>query len=397
MLTKDQAIASYKGSHLKPDRLMSREHSDYLGYAEQMLTVYQKGIGKRRRELHQLIEHIFSAVDCPIRRIKAFCKLLDEVSLYHKGNTSYPLREKVFNLAAPKHPLVRRPDILFTHAESEVKEDIATLLKEPWPHIEERLFDDVLERQRLRTFPGYPSAKALLARYNVAQVQVALFDAIRLELILEDDFKRILKQAKLARLMHTIFRQHPGRYQVIFTGPASVLRETKRYGVHMAKFIPTLLACKKWRLKATLKGKRRNFSLLTLSDKDGLKSPLENSPEFDSSIEQNFLEKWEKTPREGWTCQREGDFLYHYQKVFTPDFTFHHKDGRSVYMEIVGFWTPEYLQNKCETIRAFAHEKIILAVPEKNLSEVDFLNVPCVTYKTVIKAQEVLNCLNAFQ
>ena len=37
-------------------------------------------------------------------------------------------------------------------------------------------------------------------------------------------------------------------------------------------------------------------------------------------------------------------FLHRGQKVFVPDFVFRHSDGRTVLIEIVGFWTPEYLQ-----------------------------------------------------
>jgi len=29
--------------------------------------------------------------------------------------------------------------------------------------------------------------------------------------------------------------------------------------------------------------------------------------------------------------------------VFVPDFTFRHEDGTQACLEIVGFWTPEYL------------------------------------------------------
>ena len=47
--------------------------------------------------------------------------------------------------------------------------------------------------------------------------------------------------------------------------------------------------------------------------------------------------------RDGWQLIREGEILHEGQKTFVPDFTFRHEDGTQVFLEIVGFWTPEYL------------------------------------------------------
>ena len=113
-----------------------------------------------------------------------------------------------------------------------------------------QLFADVLENQRLEAFSGYENGQALLARYNVAQVQVALFRAVEMIVWATDDFKTILRYAKLARLMHTIRRLGEGRYEIRLDGPASALRGTRRYGVAMAKFLPALIACKGWRMHA---------------------------------------------------------------------------------------------------------------------------------------------------
>jgi predicted nuclease of restriction endonuclease-like RecB superfamily len=71
-----------------------------------------------------------------------------------------------------------------------------------------------------------------------AQVQVALFDALQLTVWAMQDFKTILRYAKLARLLHTIRRERGGCYVIRFDRPASVLRSTRRYGIAMAKFLP---------------------------------------------------------------------------------------------------------------------------------------------------------------
>ncbi len=188
MLTRELAIAEYDAGRIIPDRLTQQHHRQYLDYAAGMLEVYRKGIGRTRRELHRAVGSVFAdEEDCPARRIDSFCKLLDDASTYERDTRgrAADLRREVFRLAAEKHPLVRRADRLFDHEEARVKAQIAARLGRPWREIDRELFADVIEFHRLAAFEGYPDAPALLARYNVAQVQVALFGATDLELPLE--------------------------------------------------------------------------------------------------------------------------------------------------------------------------------------------------------------------
>lgn len=83
----------------------------------------------------------------------------------------------------------------------------------------------------------------LLSRYNVAQTQVALFDATRMVVHAQADFKKILKRVKFARLMHRIRKVKDG-YEFEFDGPAFLLRNTRRYGIAVATFLPGLLSCR---------------------------------------------------------------------------------------------------------------------------------------------------------
>jgi predicted nuclease of restriction endonuclease-like RecB superfamily len=212
-----------------------------------MLEVYRNGIGRQRRELHRQVEAVFAdEPDCPIRRIQAFCKLLDDKSVYRtdpKGQAAQ-LRLKVFSLAAKLHPLVTEADRLFEHGEAESKTRIAEELGKPWPEIEAGLYADVMAFQPLASFEGYPDGPALLSRYNVAQLQACLYRAESMTVEAAGDFKTILRYAKLARLLHEIRPLGPSRYRIAFSGPASILRETRSYGVNFARFLPALLACR---------------------------------------------------------------------------------------------------------------------------------------------------------
>ena len=401
MLTRDQAIAVYdfQSGQVHPDRLTQRTHAHYLHYADQMLQIYRRGSGKTRKELHAAVSSIFAAEqDCPQRRIDAFCKLLDDVSVYDhdRRGRAVQLRREVFRIAARYHPLVQTADRLFEHAEGQIKARIAAELGRSWEEIDRDLFADIIEFHRLGRFEGYERPADLLARYNVAQVQAALFDAEKMIVWARDDFKTILRYAKLARLMHTITRLGDGQFRIQLDGPTSVMRQTRRYGASMARFLPALIACGQWRMHATIHTRRRGWVLsLDLSSEDGLHSHLPPPEEFDSNVEQAFAERWGEAPRDGWTLVREDEILYQTQRTFVPDFVFRHEDGRNVLMEIVGFWTPEYLQAKLEKLHMFADQPIWLAIAEGVAPSLpDLPQQQVIPYKTSLLLKDVLDRLN---
>ncbi|HEX7033640.1 MAG TPA: DUF790 family protein, partial [Nitrososphaera sp.] len=78
----------------------------------------------------------------------------------------------------------------------------------------------------------------------------------------------------------------------------------------------------------------------------------ENYYSFDSLVEEKFARKFNEVAGEGsgWKLVREPDPLIVADgKAFIPDFMFE-KYGSRVYLEIVGFWTPEYLERKLQKI-----------------------------------------------
>ena len=437
MLTRDLAIAHYDRNRVLPDRLTRGAQGHYVQIAERMLQVYRTGAGRTRNELHRDIHNLFAfELNCPTRRIDAFCKLLDEVSDFDSDSRgrAAELRRQVFHSAAALHPLVKQADRFFESTEAQAKAQIAEQLGRPWDSIEAELFADIIDFHRLKAFdvgvrdvrpaldslgavipsdtkaiqsgadtphskgcaPRYPDGVSLLSRYNVAQVQVALFGAVSLTVWANEDFKTILRYAKLARLMHSIRRVSDSEYEFTFDGPASVLRETRRYGVGMAKFLPALLACRGWRMHAIIQTPRAGWQVaLDLSPADGLHTHHPEPDEFDSDIESEFARKWGNEPRDGWSLSREADILHVGQKVFLPDFTFQQSDGRKVLLEIIGFWTGDYLDRKLQTLRHFQSTPILLAIQEHLAEQLPTLPPNTVVYKTALKVKDVLERLAA--
>jgi predicted nuclease of restriction endonuclease-like RecB superfamily len=395
MLRSEHSIVRYDFHRqtVQPDRLVRGRDNDYLAAAKILLRLYRDGIGKSRQMLHRDVEVMLQRIpSCPPRRIAAFCKLLDDQSIYHSDKqAAVELRRKVFALAAPMHPIVQRQEGIFDQTMETSRQSIGESLGMSWQEIDAMLFSDVIELQTLQQFQGSTAPGELLSIYNVAQTQAALYRAMRVRIETFADFKTIVRHIKLAGLMHRITRVDHGRpgYRLDLDGPQSSLRETTRYGVRFAAMLPKLLACRDWHLVADVIGASCNHFQLRLSHDDGLKSSLAPPDEFESGLEQQIQKVWDESPVDGWTMERETELLFRGQTVLTPDFVLRQSSAdRRIYLEVVGYWTPEYLAEKCRRLTAFVDSETtsawLLMFPKQGASSrkdwFSELSVTCIEF-----------------
>jgi predicted nuclease of restriction endonuclease-like RecB superfamily len=342
MLTKEHSICGFDRGRLVPDCLDKRLDAAYVGYAEQMLELYRGGIGQMLGELRRKVERIFDQEEgCHPRRIKAFIKILEDASDFEIANEvekPWKLRLKVFKMAGERHPLVKVREELHEHSSESVKVGISEKLARPWPEIEDNLYADVLDFHVLKKFKGPTSPQELLSEYNVAQAQAALFNAAEMRVIATQDYRTILTAGKLADLVAKIEKIADDKYRFTFTGAASDLRITPRYGAQMAKLLRTVLRTKGWAMEADILLRNNRRIRYRLDACAGLGSHLSPFDIFDSSIEQAFFAKWDGKVRNGWSLLRESRVLHQNQTAFFPDFLLKHEDGREILLEIVGHW-----------------------------------------------------------
>ncbi len=113
----------------------------------------------------------------------------------------------------------------------------------------------------------------------------------------------------------------------------------------------------------TFQGKRiYDFAL------DHTKSSLfgmESDPEigFDSAIEKEFYQLGFK----GWVVKREPAVLQAGEYAFIPDFSLE-RNGTRIYVEIVGFWTPEYLRHKIQKLNLLQEKESRILLVNRNLA-----------------------------
>jgi predicted nuclease of restriction endonuclease-like RecB superfamily len=161
-------------------------------------------------------------------------------------------------------------------------------------------------------------------------------------------------------------------------GPLSIFKLTDRYGTSIAKLLPSIIVTGNWSLSASIvrktatMGKKIYEFILssvestilpaendlfayynanfknTTSEKFPYPAPSHADP-FDSNVEQKFALKFKQFSK-GWNLIREPNpLIVSNGKGFIPDFAFE-KYGIRIYLEIIGFWTNDYLVKKIQKI-----------------------------------------------
>jgi hypothetical protein len=174
---------------------------------------------------------------------------------------------------------------------------------------------------------------------------------------------------------------------------------TERYGTALAKLLPTIMKCNKWNLKAsilkkTMQGKRIYDFTLDNTRQIFSIEPDSNGETFDSAIEKEFS----LLNFNSWSVKREPAVLKAGQYAFIPDFSLEKNDKR-IYIEIIGFWTPEYLKTKIQKINLLKEKEDLLLLVDKNLacSGSEFNTDNLIFYDGKIPYLEILKILRKYE
>jgi hypothetical protein len=86
------------------------------------------------------------------------------------------------------------------------------------------------------------------------------------------------------------------------------------------------------------------------------------------------------------------------QYAFIPDFSLEKNDKR-IYVEIIGFWTPEYLKNKIQKINQLTEKEDLILLVDKNLacSSSEFKTDNLILYDGKIPYLEILKILRKYE
>jgi hypothetical protein len=355
------------------------------------LAVYRERRGQTRGQIRNAARRALEGVRPD--RVEPIVKLLDDVATYERPPARYAERRvDVFEAAAARHPLLDPADALALVADA--------FTPAPATHAEslERLYGDYPEFHRLAAFPPDYTAESLRADYDLGQAQALLYAATEVTVEAGRDFKHILRYARLARLLHRVERAGADAYRFVFDGPSSVLRRTRAYGVDFARFLAALVRLSDWRLEAQIELRKGWRPLtFTLTGAEGLGGRSTHPAEFDSSLEAAIAKKF-GGKRAGWRLIREGVVLSLGRgHVLVPDFVFRHQDGTEVALEIVGYWTPEYIGDKLRRLAAARDVNLVVAVPRPLAVRAGRLPASVLPFKRRLLLRDLLPRLEAFR
>ena len=133
----------------------------------------------------------------------------------------------------------------------------------------------------------------------------------------------------------------------------------------LPNFCPLSLLILEWNVKAKVLWRFTNeicdFKIESQKHSTLLKKPCLPTITYDSSIEEAFACQFQALTS-GWLLKREPEPVSAGKQVIIPDFSLE-KAGIKIYLEIVGFWTEEYLLRKIEKIKQ-VEAKMLLLVNE---------------------------------
>lgn len=253
------------------------------------------------------------------------------------------------------------------------------------------LFAD-LPSERIAVPPPSLDPGDVALRANLALAQGFLARAYSVSIALNGNARAVARHAALRGLICSATRgAGDDLARIELSGPFALFRRTLLYGRALGGIVPVLAWTRRFKLEAAcdVRGRRWN---VTLGTGDPI-VPSEEPRRFDSKLEERFARDFARLAR-GWTIVREPEPIDAAGHLFFPDFAVHPRldANRRWFVEIVGFWTPEYLANKFERLRRARIPNLVLCVDEeRNVGDgVIPANVAVVRYHRRIDATKVL-------
>jgi predicted nuclease of restriction endonuclease-like RecB superfamily len=309
-------------------------------------------------------------------------------SAFENKNVPFYIRKMLFELGSERGLPLTDID------RNEIVNTVAAKMGTSAEVVSNLMWNDQEENLLLEKFEPI-TPEGLIAWYNLSLVQTLLFNCIKLEFSLNGgtNWKYALRAVKRLGLMYNLesrtytdeksasgdisrtiqnndHTESDNEDSIICSidGPLSIFKLTDRYGTSIARLIPLITSLTSWSLKAWIV--RKTLSLgkkiyeFEMSDTSSylLAEPKLNSTEsrsedtsgsdyFDSNVEKKFATRFLQSVSD-WKLIREPDpLILQNGKAMIPDFVFEKYDQK-IYLEIIGFWTKEYLLRKVQKLKA---------------------------------------------
>jgi predicted nuclease of restriction endonuclease-like RecB superfamily len=358
----------------------------WLEVAERLLGVFRSAEGRTRGELEEEQNELFG--DDPTQLVhQGLAKLLEDRCEFEvvSGHPPEQIRATVF-AAAARH---RKSDAgadpetgLATFDRGAVLKEAAAELGLTPEAVEQGLFADLKSEQRLGRFKDI-TPERLLQRYNVALAQAVLLRSTRMHVTVRNEppqrYRQLLRRVKFHRLICEMEKVGPDSFRLHLDGPLSLFSATQKYGFQLALFLPAVLLCRDFELRAELSwGPQRKPKVFLLGPKDGLVSHYADSGTYVPPELAMFVELFRKRVAD-WDILEETDVTSLGAAGFwVPDFRLVHRPtGQKVLLEVLGFWRRSSAEQHLARLRQHVREPFLLAVSDQlHIDEAELEGLP---------------------
>jgi uncharacterized protein len=326
---------------------------DYL-WLRSLIDDFARLEGKQYRDVLSFLQEPPKVFSPPAKRLMAVWMLQNTCSRQPPPLDIGDLRNKIVAEAQRARDLGRfdRSDVIAAVAERFGISAAET---------NENLFSDLPMERRLSLPDPVPDPHSLAMQTNLALAQGLLNAASEVTIELYGGTRAVVRQVHLRRLLCTVERSKSKDVQLKISGAFSLFRHTTMYGHSLASILPLLLWCDRFDLiaRCVLRGREVNAHL---SSRD----PIERGQppqQYDSRIEERFARDFSKASLD-WDLVREPEPFEACGTLVFPDFAIVHRRDASkrLLLEIVGFWTPDYLREKLRRLRDVTGTSLILCI-----------------------------------
>jgi predicted nuclease of restriction endonuclease-like RecB superfamily len=378
--------------------LIDAEDAEWLAVAGSLIELFEGLAGKTRGEMEDALDELYGDDNNTLVH-QGLAKLLEDRCDFEAdaGHPPEELRREVFQAAVNfRNAPVPEGEAPPAFDRAEVLRRVAAKLSSDPARIDAALYADLKSEHRVVKFDPI-SSEHLLLRYNVALCQAILLRASRVHVTINDEppvrWRSILRRLKFHRLLCEMDRLGPSSYTLHLDGPLSLFSATNKYGLQLAMFLPAILPCKSFELKAELRwGAQKKPKVFHLTNKDGLVWPGADPGQYVPAELGVFVESFRKRAA-AWELKEEAEAYPLGNGFWVPDFRLVHRaSGRWVLLEVLGFWRKASAEKHLAYLKRYAKEPFVLAVSDQlHVEEEDLegLSAGVVRFRNMPLADEV--------
>jgi hypothetical protein len=363
-----------EGDRIVPRYLTERDHT----WLRTLLDEYARFEGQKRSDLAARLQEPLPS-PAPKAKLRVAARVLDSMTRDRAASAIPPpeARWRVFRAAtaseAPRDTIVQK----VAHETNIVPADV-----------EAALFADLKGERRVPALPATLSPSNLALRANAAIVVALLRRAATVRITAFGNTRALVRHARLLGLICNVQAVSAARERLAasgidsrrlgmaptsddpmpgavidVSGPLALFHHTEVYGRALASLVPRVAWCNEFELTAKCAlGQGRHLSTFILRSGDPI-AVGDELARYDSRVEERFARDFRRAAP-GWDVIREPRPVETGGALTFPDFELIHRGDpkRRWLLEVVGFWTAEYLKEKLERLRVAGLTRLILCI-----------------------------------